>query len=82
MCINNFLLESSSFSKIGDITQTKTIWQLCENDLFAENDPTLQEFIVDAESEATFTSLLIAQANLTEGKQYYIRVKYLSEPTP
>lgn len=82
MCINNFLLESSSFSKIGDITQTKTIWQLCENDLFVENDPTLQEFIVDAESEATFTSLLIAQANLTEGKQYYIRVKYLSEPTP
>ena len=82
MCVNNFLLEASAFSKIGDITQTKTIWQICENNTFAVDDPTLQEFIIDESSTDPFNTVLITQANLVEGKQYYIRVRYLSEPTP
>lgn len=80
LCPFNFYLESSPFEKTGDITQTKTIWQICENNLFAVGDPTLKEFIVDDSSDQSFTSLLIEESLIEEGKTYYVRVKYLSEP--
>lgn len=81
ICPYNFYLESSSFEQVGDITQTKTIWQICENDQFLVGDPTLKEITIDSTSDQSFTSILIDAGLVEEGKTYFIRVKYLSEPT-
>lgn len=80
LCPYNFVIEASLFEQIGGITQTKTIWQICENDQFLEGDPTLKEITVDGTSDQSFTSVLIDSMLIEEGKTYFVRVKYLSEP--
>lgn len=80
LCPYNFTLTSSDFVQTGDITQTKAIWQICDKETFNINDPSFHEVIVDINSDTPFTMAIFDPTWIVEGTQYYIRVKYLSEP--